>query len=261
MILIHFTNQTNKVVASCLSDTLTKRSQHVQSITFLLHCRHIGYFLSNTKFILSHYYLYRWPELGLPGFSWLHSIIPIVQWRRGCCTAFLIPCQTSHSSPSRHLLSCQHQLSNRHLAFTLFLEKWRYIFPQSLQKNPVRSPSIFINVFRWFRQWCNLCQTGSVSFFPAFEQRAWKSPVCQRVAGTLCIKISAQVERHKIRSVSPHCIINTPLFISLPIESVHNKMLPCMKYLCNFLALHVEKAIEKLGVTHWQLVTEWHVAW
>lgn len=49
--------------------------------------------------------------------------------------------------------------------------------------------------------------------------------------------------------------------MSLPIESVHNKMLPCMKYLCNFLALHVGEAIEKLGVTHWQSVTEWHVAW
>lgn len=83
--------------------------------------------------------------------------------------------------------------------------------------------------------------------------------MCQRVAGTLCIKISAQVERHKIRSVSPRCIINRPLFISLPIESAHNKTLPCIKYSCNFPALHVEKAIEKL--THEQLVKEWHVAW
>lgn len=101
---------------------------------------------------------------------------------------------------------------------------------------------------------------------PGFEQRVWKKnpPVCQRVAGTLCIKISVQVERHKIRSVSLRCIINTPLFISLPIESVHNKMLPRMKYLCNFLALHVVKKKNgkkgnrtKVGVTHSQLAAAW----
>lgn len=64
-------------------------------------------------------------------------------------------------------------------------------------------------------------------------------------SGALCIKISAQVEKHKIRSVSPHCIINTPLFISMPIESVQKKMLPPIKYWYNFLPLHVEKVIKK----------------
>lgn len=186
-----------------------------------------------------------------------------LKWRTGCFAVFSVPCQ----SLSQFTFKATAQLSAPVVKPTLSIHivsvKWRYVFPLCIKKkkNPQKnSPSIFINVFRWFRQWCNLCQTGSVFFFEALNRERKKTSCVLESSGALCIKISVQVERHKIRSVSPHCIINTSLFISLPIESVPKKMLPPMKYWYNFLALHVEKVIKKLGVTHWQRVAEWHVA-
>lgn len=154
------------------------------------------------------------------------------------------PVKALHSSPSRHLLSCQQQLSKRHLAFTFFQQKWTFLFPLCNHTKRNVFPSIFINVFRWLRQWCNLCQTGSV-FLSRLWTKSVKTSCVLESSRALCIKISAQVERRKIRSVSPYCIINTPLFISLPIEFMCKKMLLPINYWWNFLALHVEKAIKK----------------
>lgn len=77
-----------------MSPCCSKSDTSYTSITFLMHYSHIGCSLPKKRFILQHFYLYSWPELGLSGFSWLLSIFPIVQWRRGCCTAFLVPCQS-----------------------------------------------------------------------------------------------------------------------------------------------------------------------
>lgn len=86
----------NKVVliALCPLTTFKFWYNKYKKQHFFFHHSQIGSFLSTMKCILSLFRLYRWPELGLTGSSRLLSIFPIVQWRRGCCTAFLVPCQS-----------------------------------------------------------------------------------------------------------------------------------------------------------------------
>lgn len=160
--------------------------------------------------------------------SWLPNIFPIRQWRTGCCAAFLVPCQ----SRSQFTFKASAQLSTPVVKPTLSIHivsvKMKMCISTVYPKHQHVAPAFSL---------MSLGGLGSdvtsvkqeVSFFLRLWTKSMKTSCVLESSEALCIKISVQVERHKIRSVSPHCIINTPLFISLPIESVHKKMLPPMK--------------------------------
>lgn len=59
------------------------------SVLCSAHC-----FPTKRQRILRYLNLYRWPGLGLAGFSWLLSVFGPLQRGRGCGTAFLVSCQS-----------------------------------------------------------------------------------------------------------------------------------------------------------------------